>query len=370
MNNPMLFRSFKPTLVLAVATSCLTACGQFLYVGTTAPAVEIFDIRDAGNVQQMLRKPSVSLPDSIGAPSAMTVVDKSLYLAGGSSVIAQYDIDSSTGALTLRGTVPTGSPPYSMARLGQSLYVGAFGSNDVRIYSIATNGALASQQTVPAAGINSLHTDSTAGKFLFTGHRSAGAGSPQLCSHTVLANGSLNMTPACVAVPGAPTSMQSASGVLFVLFNATVPPNPGNSNFVSAWSIDQATGVLSKRGNDLDIGAANVGQLAISTNGQTLFLPRQGNFTLVGTANPLTASAASFPNTMSQFCLVPPAAGYQVAVNPNGKAMYLTDTANVTLGTITGRRIAAIDLTGGSPLKPIICEATGAIPQSIAIFAQ
>lgn len=360
---------------VALIAATLTGCGQFLYVGDapstpgSSAAIEVFDIRNSGSTQQMVRKPGITLPATIGAPSAMVVVNKSLYVAGGSSVLAQFTIDNMNGNLTLGATIPTGAPPQYMAATSNAIYVGGFGSNDIRAYSVASNGALTNVQTTPANGINSLHVESASGKFVFSGHRAVGATSPQLCTHTIQSNGSLG-TPNCVAIAGAPSSIQSFGGVLFVLFNAIVPPAPGNTNWISAWNIDPATGALTKRGTDLDIGAANTGRIAISADGKRLFVPRQGGFNIVGTANPLTMSAAGFPTQQSQSCILPPVAGSDVVVNPNGNAMYLTDSVGGTAGNITGRRITAFDLTSGNALTPITCEATGNIPQSMAIFAQ
>lgn len=371
--NARIIRLASLTLVI----SSLTGCANYLYVGiapstATAPAViAVYDVRDSGGTQQMLLKPGTILPPSVGNASAMVVVNDSLYVAGGSSVVAQFAINTSTGTLTLGGAVPTGGPPQYMAATSKAIYVGSFSSNDIRAYSLATSGgALTNVQTLPANGVNSLHADANSGKFVFSGHRSVGAASPQICTHTIQGNTSLGATPNCVASAGAPYSMQSFGGVLYTLFNAIVPPASGNTNWISAWNIDPNTGALTKRGVDLDIGAANRGRMAISTDGTRLFVPRQGGFDIVSTGVPLSVSAATFVPTQSPWCQLPPAGGFDIAVNPNGKAFYFTDAIGAVTGNIIGPRITAIDLTAGNALKAITCDATGGIPQSIAVFAQ
>ena len=377
MSNSLTDSRVKRTLLVMLGVASLAGCGQFLYVGiapstaTSPAAIAVYDIRDSGSTQQMTLKPGMALPASVGNASAMVVVSDSLYVAGGSSVVAQYAISKMTGALTLSGTVPTGGPPQYMAATSKAIYVGSFPSNDLRVYSIAASGgALSNIQTLAASGINSLHAESNLGKFVFSGHRAVGTATPQLCTHTIQANNTLGTTPSCVAIAGAPYSMQSFGGVLYVLFNAVVPPALGNTNWISAWTINPNTGALTQRGADLDIGAANRGRMAISTDGKRLFLPRQGGFDSVDTANPLSISAVAFPTNQSQWCRLPPVVGFDIVVNPNGKAFYFTDTVGAVTGNITGPRISAIDLTGGNTLSAIVCDATGGIPQSMAIFAQ
>lgn len=375
MTNFSRIRRIKCLATISLAS--LTGCANYLYVGiapstATAPAaIAVYDVRDSGGTQQMVLKPGTTLPASVGNASAMAVVNGSLYVAGGSSVVAQFVINASTGALTYRGVVPTGGPPQYLAATGTAIYVGSFSSNDLRAYSVAASGgALTNVQTLPAVGINSLHADANSGKFLFSGHRSVGAASPQICVHTIQGNSALGAAPNCVAVPGAPYAMQSFGGVLYAMFNATVAPALGNTNWISAWNIDPLTGALTKRGVDLDIGAANRGRMAISTDGSRLFVPRQGGFDIVGTAIPLSISGATFAPTQSPWCQLPPAGGFDVVVNPNSRAFYFTDAIGAVTGNIIGPRITAIDLTAGNTLRAITCDATGGIPQSMAIFSQ
>ncbi len=320
----------------------------------------------------MTRTTGATYPTNIGNPSAMTVVNKTLYVAAdgnaaGPPSVAAFTIAPMTGALTLNGTVPAGQPPHYIAATNTTVYVGNFGSNDINVFSIGAAGNLTSIQTLAANGVSSLQVDGIAGKFVFSGHRASGPTGPQLCTHTIQASGSLGAMPNCVAVGGAPQAMQVAGGVLFILFNAIVPPAISNTNWVSAWTINSATGALTHRGMDLDIGAANTGGMAVSTNGQTLYIPRQGGFTTVSTADPLSSSMVTFPATGSQWCLLPPAGAGGVVAAPTGQAIYVTDPIGVVGGNIAGPRISALDVTGGG-LKAIVCDTAGRLPQSMAIF--
>jgi hypothetical protein len=358
---------------VALAIPFITGCAPFLYVGSSVPAIETFNVKpDATGRPQFVRTQGFALPANIGSPSAMTVVDRSLYVVGGGNgaggSIGQFTIDPMSGALTLRGTVPAGQPPHNIAATKTTVFVANRGSGSVGVYAIDAAGNLLNVQTVAVAGVDSLQVDATPAKFLFTGSRASGTTGPQVCTHTIQANGSLAPAPNCVAIGGSQMVMQVSAGVLYLLFNATVPPVIGNTNWISAWTIDAATGGLTHRGVDLDIGAANTGGMAVSVDGQRLFVPRQGGFTTVGTANPLSYAMVTFPPTGSQWCLLPPPGGSGVLADPSGKAIYMTDAIGAVTGNIIGPRVSALELAPGGAIAPIVCDSAGKLPQSMAIF--
>ena len=355
------------SLVVAVATGC--ASKSFLYVGSSVPAIETFEITPALNGVPQMTRTSVTAPSlTVGNPSAMTVVGKSLYVAGGSGSVAQYTIDPNSGALTLRGTVPAGSPPHYMAATQTTAYVANRGSSNISVYTIDAAGNLSNMQTAAVNGVNSLQVDGSPGKFLFTGNRAIGSTGPQVCTHTIQANGSLGAAPNCVAVGGAPDKMQVSGGVLYLLFNSIVPPSISNTNWVSAWNINPVTGALTHRGADLDIGSANTGGMAVSTDGQTLYIPRQGGLMTIGTANPLSSALVTFPQTGSQWCLLPPPGPGEVLAHPSGKAIYITDPFGAVSGNIIGPRVSALEIVAGGGLKAIACDTAGRLPESMAMF--
>jgi hypothetical protein len=352
-------------MLIAMGTAgCRT---QWLFVGNSAgPTIQAFDVStNAQGIPKLQLLPNT--PIAAGAPMSMQVVGRSLYVAAGSGQVAQFTINGNTGALTLRGTIPAGSPPYSMVATTKAVYVASRFSNDINVYSIDASENLANLQTVTVAAVNVAQLD-TGGTRLFTGSRVNGPAGPQLCSHAIQTNGSLGANPNCVAIAGAPESMVFSAGVLFVHFNATVAPSLGNSNWISAWTVDPATGALARRGVDLDIGAANTGTMGLSTNGQTLFIPRQGGFSMVGTGTVLSHSIFQFPQGPAGACVLPPAGVGTVLVDPNGKAVYLADPVGAATGNVTGAKLSSLEIKAGGALAPIVCETVAGKPISLALF--
>ncbi len=302
-----------------------------------------------------------------GAPLAIHVVGSTLYAATGSGAVAQYTIDRFTGNLSLRGTISAGSPPYAIAATTTTLYVANRGSSNVSVFSIDASGNLASLQTASVDAVNAIQIDGS-GKFLFTGSRANGATGPKVCTHTIQSDGTLPAGPGnCVAVSGAPEAMPYSGGVLYLLFNAPASTGFGNSNWVSAWTVG-TTGNLSQRGQGLDVGAANAAGLASSVDGKFLFLPRQGGFLTISAADPLQVVASATPITGSQWCVWPPAAAGGALVDPRGKVLYVSDPVGAAVGNIQGARISSLTIDGGGALSPILCDAVGGKPISMAIF--
>ena len=252
----------------------------------------------------------------------MSVVNTSLYVAGNGGSIAEYSIDPVNGVLSLRGSIPTGAPPYTTVATGSTLYVAGHGSSDVRACSIDGAGNLANLQTVEVPGVTALHLDASGTKFLFTGGQARGATPAQVCAYAIQSDGTLASNPQCTPVASGPRELEIVGGVLFALLTVS---GPGGSSSLAAWTIDPTTAALTHRGTDLDLGLVNVGGMAASTDGSTLYLPRQGSFTTVGTTDPLVASAVVFPPSGSQLCKLPPPGAGQVMVDRTGKALYFTD---------------------------------------------
>jgi 6-phosphogluconolactonase (cycloisomerase 2 family) len=361
-------------LVLVLAAAAMgAACPPrpYLYVGSSVPAIEIFEVSPGSNGLPTLTRKAPGPTPSAGTPMAMAAIGNSLYVAAGGTsaqpaAIERFTIDRQTGALTAAGSAAAGGPPFKMAATTQTLYVSGFGSNDLRVYSVAASGALTGAQTVPVNGITNVEINDT-GSLVFTGSRPSGGTGPQVCKFAAQANGTLGATPACVAVAGSPQDLEFADGVLYVLFNATVPPSLGNTNWVSAWTVDPTSGALTQRGTDLDIGAANVGGMALSVDRRTLYLPRQGGFTTVSTANPMSSAMVSFNTTGSQSCQLPPAGAGNVLVDPRGGAIYVTDPIGVASGNNIGPRVSELEIGANGSLTPVVCETAGKLPLSMAI---
>jgi hypothetical protein len=288
-----------------------------------------------------------------------------LYVATGSGVV-QFAINGVTGTLTSQGTISAGSPPYAMAATPTTLYVGNWGSGDVSVFSIdATTGSLTSAQTATVAAVNTIQID-PAGKFLFTGSRVSGTVQPQVCAYAIQPNGTLGAGPSCVTVNGVPQSMVVSGGVLFVVMNTLPPPGTGNTNVVTAFTVGP-TGALAPRGQPLDVGAANTGSMGLSIDGKFLFLPRQGQFNTITSADPMVSSGTT-PVTGSPACVWAPAAGGTALADPRGGALYVSDPIGLAVGSPQGARVTQLSISASGALTPAICATVGGKPIAMAIY--
>lgn len=351
-------------LVAMVTAGCQT---QWLYVGNSAgPSIQWFDVStNSSGIPKLLMQPSVS--PTVGAPTALQVIGHTLYVVGSNNQLAQYSINNNTGVLTLRGTIAVGGPPHSMVASPRTVYVANRFDNNINVYSIDASENLVNLQTAAVPAVNVAQID-IGGSRLFTGSRANGATGPQVCSHAIQANGSLGANPSCLAIAGAPESMIFTAGVLIVHFNAIVPPALGNTNWISAWTVDPVTGALAHRGVDIDIGAANTGYMTLSADEQTIYLPRQGNFSLIGTGATLTHSLFQFPQGPAGACVLPPAGGGTVLADPNGKAIYLADPVGAATGNIPGAKLSALELKAGGAIAPLVCDTPAGKPFAMALF--
>jgi len=88
----------------------------------------------------------------------------------------------------------------------------------------------------------------------------------------------------------------------------------------------------------------------------------------IGTANPLSSALVTFPQTGSQWCLLPPPGPGEVLAHPSGKAIYITDPFGAVSGNIIGPRVSALEIVAGGGLKAIVCDTAGRLPESMAMF--
>lgn len=166
----------------------------------------------------------------------------------------------------------------------------------------------------------------------------------------------------------APHALRASGNLLFTLVygNATAPTAP--TNWVTAWAVDPATGALTRRGAELDIGAATTSDMALSTDGATLFVPRQGGFSTVSTNDPLSYGMVTFPPSQSQWCQLPPVTPGDIVADPRGNAFYMLDPQGIVTGNIRGPRVSAIEIPSGGGLAPIVCDTAGSLPTALALF--
>jgi 6-phosphogluconolactonase (cycloisomerase 2 family) len=178
-------------------------------------------------------------PDSVAVdPSGKFVYVTNEYdVPGGTGSVSMYTLDATTGALTSIGTIAAGTEPVSVVAdpAGQFAYVANFQSNNVSMYSIdATTGALTSIGTI-AAGTNpdSVAVD-PAGKFAYVSNN----GSNNVSMYTINSTTGALTSVGMIAAGQFPTSVAVHPSGKFVYVT-----NYG-SNTVSMYSIDATTGVL------------------------------------------------------------------------------------------------------------------------------
>jgi YVTN family beta-propeller protein len=172
-------------------------------------------------------------PDSV----AVDPSGKFAYVPNfGSNDVSMYAIDATTGALASIGTIAAGTSPASVAvdPAGKFAYVPNFNSNDVSMYTIdATTGTLASIGTI-AAGTNpfSVAVD-PAGKFVYVANWSG-----SVSMYTIDATTGVLTPSGTIATQLSPTSIAiHPSGKFAYVTNS-------GSNSISMYSIDSATGTL------------------------------------------------------------------------------------------------------------------------------
>jgi hypothetical protein len=362
-------------VVVAAAAACnggrpkvLRRPWLFLVNGVPNSAVSTYSATIVGpnNVPEMVQQP-VGGALTTGAPSAMQVVDSSLYVATGSGVLAQFAISPLTGALTAGPTTAIGSPPFALTASRTALYATNLGSANVSVLSIGAAGSLTALQTASLPGVKVVQLD-TAARRLFAGTSANGGTAARVCTFALQADGSLPAAPAsCATLNGDPDAMAFANGVLFIkTFGPMMPA--GNTNYVSAWTVDPASGAATLRGTALDIGAANAGNLALSADGKFLFVPRQGGFLTLGTGDPLGIAATPTPITNSQNCMWPPATAGMALADPRGGAVFITDPIGFVTGNLIGGRLSALSVDAGGKLTPYLCDNVGMRPIAVALY--
>jgi YVTN family beta-propeller protein len=184
---------------------------------------------------------------------AVNPSDKFAYVANGgccSTSVSMYDINATTGALTIIGTIAAGGIPNSVAvnPSGKFAYVTTagetFGSaGNVSMYTIdATTGILASIGKIAAGtGPNFLAVD-PAGKFAYV----TNAASNDVTMYTIdAATGALASTGTIAAGTGPDSVAVDPAGKFAYVANWTGSDTDGS---VSMYTIDAATGVLTPTG--------------------------------------------------------------------------------------------------------------------------
>jgi 6-phosphogluconolactonase (cycloisomerase 2 family) len=153
----------------------ITPSAKFLYV-LNANLAAVF----AYTVTSGVLQPLPGLPVQVGnGPLAITVdpAETFVYVANSTdNTVSVLSINSSTGALTLLGSFPTGTTPASLAVVGSYLYVANLGSSNVSAFSVApSTGVLTQITTSPfTAGTSPLfEVVDPNGLFLYVGSQAS-----------------------------------------------------------------------------------------------------------------------------------------------------------------------------------------------------
>jgi len=269
-----------------------------------------------------------------------------------SNDVSIYAVDSGSGALTSKGSVPIGAGPRGIvvAPFGKFAYVANQGSNDVSMYSVdASSGMLVPIGTVPAGTDPGCVTEDPSGRFVYVGNlvsNDVSMFTVNPASGNLTANGTIpaGTTPFALAV--------DPTGRFLLVANQ-------DSSSVSVYSIDKTTGSLTGQGT-LNVGSFPV-SIAFHPSGRFFYLSDNVNeistYAIVDD-NGLTASY--FPYLQSIGTLT---AGVQitpVTVDPTGRFAYAGDVVSNDI------LIYTIDMEGGA-LSPVGSIASEMYPESVSI---
>ena len=280
--------------------------------------------------------------------------------ASDAATIAMFTINPSTGVLTptTPATVPTGYFPQGIAidPSGKFVYTANSDDNTVSMFTInPSTGVLT--PTTPAAvaagwspGFVTVHPS---GKFAYASNQD----DDTISMYTV--NSSTGVltptTPATVPAGPSPFGVTvDPSGKFAYVPDAYSQPN----NFVSQYTVDSATGVLTPNG----AATAGNGSTSVAVDPSSKFayvVNRIDNTVSMFTINPTTGSLT--PNT-------PPtiATGQQpfgIVVDPSGKFAYVTNQDSGSLSIYTLNSDGTLNATGTAAAgnDPITLAVTGAV---------
>lgn len=302
------------------------------------------------------------------APDTSGQLGKFVYVANSdSNNVLMFAINTATGALTLIGTIASGTAPQSIAvdPSGKFAYVANGGSNDISMYTInSTTGALEPLGTAAAGSDPIFVAVHPSGKFVYV----ANEGSKDVSMYTINASTGTLEPLGPIAAGVAPTSVAVDP---FGKFGYVTDANPSfplefntNNGAVSIYGINSTTGTLEP-----------LGTIATRVYPRSVAVDRSGKFVYVANCGDFEQN----PGDLEMYTISPsdgsltPAgtigAGscpLSVAVHPSGKFAYAVNTGSDGGPDIEGVSIYTINPTGTLTSLGIV-ENTGNCPSSIAI---
>jgi len=275
------------------------------------------------------------------------------------STVFAFTINQSSGALATIGGLSTGTNPGELAidPSGTFVYVANGTSNDVSTYSIdQTTGALTSLGVIASAGTNTANISvDPSGKFVYAvddGTKSLSVFSINPADGTLTLDSSITTqsTPRMVAITGGTTPVTYAPKFAYVA-NA-------NTNNVSAYSVNQATGALSAIAGSPFAAGIHPRSIAVAPSGKFAYAANLTDGTISAyTVNQTTGELISVGAAITTGVGSKPA---MLTVDPTGRFVYTanngTDKVSAfTINTSTG----VLTAVAGSPF------AAGSLPFSV-----
>lgn len=297
----------------------MTPNGKFLYASSHNGYVDAYTVSPSGSLTTIKAQPGYTVP----GPFGMVATNSFLYVTSGSSSIAVFSIDATTGALTQLtcSACSTGAGSYPqnivLDPTGTYLYVALPGTNSIGVGTLAQSG--------PNAGTLSSFVN----------------------AYTGPSSGSSAFTPQDVAL--------SPNGSYLYASNFVGPPPGMGTTYITPFTV---SGTTVTAGTNVTVGNSANG-LAIDPSGRFLFVANQGSgnvsaFTIGGggALGPVPGSPfASGSGASSQ-----PAGA---SVDPSGNFLYISNQAD---RTVSGFQITQSGANAGAltPVGPPV--ATGTAP--------
>jgi 6-phosphogluconolactonase len=354
----------------------MDAAGKFLYRG--GPRVSGFTVNaTTGALTPISGFPLIS-PTGGGQLVTVDPSGSFLYVTGGSSEFSVYNINPTSGALTLAGTPRTRSGPTILALTKgtaavtytpKSAYVANSSDSDLSASIInSTTGALTAITGSPfLAGTNpaSVATD-LLGRFAYA----ANQGSNNLSAYSIDATSG-----ALTAVGGSPfaAGTNPVSVVVDPSSRFVYAANQGSNN-ISAYTVDSAGALTAITGSPFASGMAS-GSLASDPLGEFVYVANHGSnnisaYLIAGASGPQFCSGASPPaGGLCPLTGSPFAAGtgpVAVAVDPLDRFVYVV---NATSGNVSGYSICCSSNTLVGSMTPVPGSpfAAGTNPKSVVV---
>lgn len=301
-------------------TSLLTAVApqaRFAYVANINGTLNGFTVTPSTGVFMPLTVPAATSQQVILHPSGHFLYS----IDGGSSLVSVYDVNSTTGALTLDNTIP--AQPVGSNSTPAKGVIDRTGS----FFFAVSNGNTA---PIPSDALYAYKINQA------TGALTAVAGSPFSTN--------LN-TPVDVLIAH---QSGAANDYLYVINEGL---NPGaDANTVAEFSIDPTSGVPTALATPTIATGNTPLYSAVDPSGTHLYVPNDGDntvsvFTIAanGTLSQPNAATAITDGT------TPAQAVYSVAVDPSDKYLYVVDSPNLSApGSVYSFSIGASGVIGAS----------------------